>query len=95
MSTNFSKMSKHVKEQFFPNIISCTQIKQQQKTSDTKIKVPYPVESIKNDVHYTYLDTVGRPVIVIHKKNAVESHIQDFQVGYFLTYGNYVFYNKI
>ena len=53
--------------------------------------MPYPVESIKNDVHYTYLDTVGRPVIVIHKKNAVESHIQDFQVGYFLTYGNYVF----
>ncbi len=43
---------------------------------------PYPVERGDNQLHFTYLDTVGRPVIVIHTKNTVENHIQDFQLKY-------------
>jgi oligosaccharyltransferase complex subunit alpha (ribophorin I) len=50
--------------------------------SNTEIQIPYPVEGLKNDVHFTYLDTVGRPVIVIHRKNSVDSHIRDFNVFY-------------
>lgn len=32
------------------------------------------------ELHFTYLDTVGRPVVVAHKTNLVEQHIQDFEV---------------
>jgi hypothetical protein len=41
---------------------------------------PYTVDRKPNEVHYTYLDTVGRPVVVVQMKNAVENHIKDFQV---------------
>ena len=43
---------------------------------------PYTVERGDNQLHFTYLDTVGRPVVVIHKTNTVENHIQDFQLKY-------------
>jgi len=43
---------------------------------------PYTVERGPNQLHHTYLDTVGRPVIVINKKNVVENHIKDFQLRY-------------
>ena len=33
-----------------------------------------------NEVIKTYLDTVGRPVVVVTKNNLVEQHIQDFEV---------------
>jgi len=58
-------------------------IKKKQTTvhlSDIEFIAPYTVERKPNEMHYTYLDTVGRPVVVIHKKNAVQNHIQDFQV---------------
>ncbi len=34
----------------------------------------------KKELHYTYLDTVGRPVIVLKKNDVVENHIQDMEV---------------
>lgn len=40
------------------------------------------VKRLPNEKHFTYLDTVGRPVIVISKKNALFQHIQDFEVHY-------------
>jgi oligosaccharyltransferase complex subunit alpha (ribophorin I) len=43
---------------------------------------PYSVTRKPNEMHYTYLDTVGRPVVVINKKNTVENHIKDFQIKY-------------
>ncbi|XP_050412619.1 dolichyl-diphosphooligosaccharide--protein glycosyltransferase subunit 1 [Patella vulgata] len=43
---------------------------------------PYPVKRGSNELHYTYLDTIGRPVIVLYKTNLVEQHIQDFTVTY-------------
>ncbi|KAK7066455.1 proteasome regulatory particle base subunit [Halocaridina rubra] len=46
------------------------------------IETPYPVEQLPDSLHFTYLDTVGRPVITVTKKNLVESHIQDFTLHY-------------
>lgn len=47
-----------------------------------RLETPYPVTQGENQLHFTYLDTTGRPVIVIHKSNLVEQHIQDFQLHY-------------
>jgi len=38
------------------------------------------MEEGKHELHFTYLDTVGRPVIVVRKSSLVEQHIQDFEV---------------
>lgn len=51
-------------------------------TQNLKLETPYKVEQDKSELHYTYLDTVGRPVIVAHKKDLVEQHIQDFTLHY-------------
>ncbi|XP_050720090.1 dolichyl-diphosphooligosaccharide--protein glycosyltransferase subunit 1-like [Eriocheir sinensis] len=45
-------------------------------------ETPYPMERLPDALHYTYLDTVGRPVISVTKRNLVESHIQDFTLHY-------------
>ncbi|XP_041975854.1 dolichyl-diphosphooligosaccharide--protein glycosyltransferase subunit 1 [Aricia agestis] len=47
-----------------------------------KVNFPYPVTRLPDSLHYTYLDTKGRPVISFTKKNVVENHIQDFQLRY-------------
>ena len=44
------------------------------------MKVPFDVERKGDEIHYTYLDTTGRPVVVLNKKGLVEQHIQDFEV---------------
>ena len=44
-------------------------------------EAPYGVEQQPNDLMQTYLDTVGRPVVVVTANNLVEQHIQDFTVG--------------
>ncbi|KAL4226817.1 proteasome regulatory particle base subunit [Mactra antiquata] len=46
------------------------------------LKTPFSVEKGENGLHYTYLDTVGRPVIVAYKNNLVDQHIQDFELRY-------------
>ncbi|XP_058024147.1 dolichyl-diphosphooligosaccharide--protein glycosyltransferase subunit 1 isoform X1 [Ahaetulla prasina] len=43
---------------------------------------PYDISRAPDELHYTYLDTFGRPVIVAHKSNLVEQHIQDIVVHY-------------
>merc|ERR1712154_138246 len=35
-----------------------------------------------DSLHFTYLDTSGRPVITFHKSNLVEQHIDDFILSY-------------
>ncbi|XP_022300002.2 dolichyl-diphosphooligosaccharide--protein glycosyltransferase subunit 1-like [Crassostrea virginica] len=47
-----------------------------------RFEAPYNVQQGENQLHFTYLDTTGRPVVVIHKSNLVEQHIQDFQLHY-------------
>jgi len=46
------------------------------------LKPPYPLERKPTELHYTYLDTMGRPVVVASKQNVVEQHIQDFELHY-------------
>ena len=36
-----------------------------------------------DELHFTYLDTTGRPVIIMKKGNLVEQHIENFVVGDF------------
>ncbi|CAF1521884.1 unnamed protein product [Adineta ricciae] len=43
---------------------------------------PYDVQRLPDEKHYTYLDTVGRPVVVISKRNMLFQHIQDFEIHY-------------
>ncbi|KAK3762792.1 hypothetical protein RRG08_040489 [Elysia crispata] len=47
-----------------------------------ELKIPFEVERQGDQVHYTYLDTLGRPVVVLNKNNLVEQHIQDFELHY-------------
>jgi len=47
-----------------------------------KVKSPYPITEEKLQIHKTYLDTVGRPVVVLTKSNLMEGHIQDMEVHY-------------
>uniref|UniRef100_A0A7N8YRP3 Dolichyl-diphosphooligosaccharide--protein glycosyltransferase subunit 1 n=1 Tax=Mastacembelus armatus TaxID=205130 RepID=A0A7N8YRP3_9TELE len=44
--------------------------------------MPYKIDRMPNQLHYTYLDTFGRPVLVATKNNLVEQHIQDVVVHY-------------
>jgi len=50
--------------------------------SDIKVKAPFSFESQSFDSHSTYLDTVGRPVLVLKKHNVVEAHRASIQVSY-------------
>lgn len=49
---------------------------------NVKLIAPYSVTRNSDDLHYTYLDTFGRPVISFNKKNLVENHIADFNLKY-------------
>lgn len=51
-------------------------------STNIKTNFPYSVTTLPNSLHYTYLDTKGRPVISFAKQNLVENHIQDFQLRY-------------
>uniref|UniRef100_A0A8C4HPV0 Dolichyl-diphosphooligosaccharide--protein glycosyltransferase subunit 1 n=1 Tax=Dicentrarchus labrax TaxID=13489 RepID=A0A8C4HPV0_DICLA len=46
------------------------------------VDTPYRIDRMPNQLHYTYLDTFGRPVLVATKNNLVEHHIQDVVVHY-------------
>ena len=50
-------------------------------SQDIHLKTPYSVENLPSSLHFTYLDTTGRPVVIVRKKNLVENHIQDFEVS--------------
>lgn len=51
---------------------------------DIQLSTPYKVQRLQDSLHFTYLDTKGRPVISIKKNNLVENHIQDFEVRLFI-----------
>jgi len=51
-------------------------------SKDIRLKAPFAVQEGKRELHHTYLDTVGRPIIVAYKKNLVEQHIQEFEIHY-------------
>lgn len=43
---------------------------------------PVDIDSSSYSTHFTYLDTAGRPVLILKKKNVVPEHNQEFQVAY-------------
>lgn len=48
-----------------------------------KLHTPYTVKREKDSLHYTYLDTKGRPVLVLKNVGRMtEKHIQDFQLEF-------------
>ncbi|XP_072181810.1 dolichyl-diphosphooligosaccharide--protein glycosyltransferase subunit 1-like [Diadema setosum] len=51
-------------------------------SKNIKLETPYPVKRAADEKHYTYLDTIGRPVVVASKRNLVEQHIADFELHY-------------
>jgi oligosaccharyltransferase complex subunit alpha (ribophorin I) len=53
---------------------------------------PFDVQRSANEKHYTYLDTVGRPVVVLTKRNMLFQHIQDFELHY--TFDKIMLFNE-
>lgn len=51
-------------------------------SNNLKLITPYPVQRQPDTLHYTYLDTFGRPVVEFTKSNLVENHIHDFNLKY-------------
>ena len=48
-----------------------------------KLHTPYLVKRGKDSLHYTYLDTNGRPVLEIRNVGPMtEKHIEDFQLEF-------------
>ncbi|KAF5203638.1 Dolichyl-diphosphooligosaccharide--protein glycosyltransferase subunit [Thalictrum thalictroides] len=50
-------------------------------SSDVSVSVPFSVKQLQ-EVKYSHLDIVGRPVAVLERKNAVPEHNMHFQVYY-------------
>jgi len=51
-------------------------------SSDIKWATPFDIDSESFSSRVTYLDTFGRPVLSLKKKNLVRYHDQYFQVAY-------------
>jgi len=50
--------------------------------SNIRVHAPFDITEGPRENHKTYLDTTGRPVVVLTKSNVVENHIQDLQIHY-------------
>merc|ERR1712136_591396 len=51
-------------------------------SKNINVQLPYDAQREEDSLHFTYLDTVGRPVITFKKSNLVEQHIDDFVLSY-------------
>lgn len=49
-------------------------------STNIEVETPYEVTRLLDSLHFTYLDTKGRPVVQFSAKNLVENHIQEFKV---------------
>lgn len=49
---------------------------------ELNLQVPYEIKRSQDGSLFTYLDTIGRPVVIAHKDNLVENHIQEFELHY-------------
>lgn len=50
--------------------------------TDFTLKLPYDIQRKPDEKHFSYLDTIGRPVIVLEKSNLVDWHIQPVEISY-------------
>jgi len=51
-------------------------------SKNLKLSTPYPVKRKPDELHFTYLDTTGRPVVIFEKDNLVENHVQYMTLHY-------------
>lgn len=51
-------------------------------STDLDLKTAHPIKRLPDSLHYTYLDTIGRPTVRLQMSNVVESHISDFELKY-------------
>jgi len=51
-------------------------------TADIEWATPFDVDSVDDALHFTHLDTTGRPVLILRKSNVVRYHHQIFTVKY-------------
>jgi len=51
-------------------------------SNNIKWSTPFEVDSEAKDTRLTYLDTFGRPVLILRKRNLVRFHTQPFLVSY-------------
>lgn len=50
---------------------------------DVKVtSLPIDGYTLENGIHFTYLDTVGRPTVTIHKENVIKQHWVDIEIEY-------------
>jgi oligosaccharyltransferase complex subunit alpha (ribophorin I) len=54
-----------------------------ERVGNVKLTTPYSVRRSPDQMHFTYLDHAGRPVVTAHKDNLCEKHIQNFEVSCF------------
>jgi oligosaccharyltransferase complex subunit alpha (ribophorin I) len=48
-----------------------------------KLSIPYPTTRLSDELHYTYLDYHGRPIVTLQNVGYLtEKHIQDFQLEF-------------
>ncbi|CAG8497077.1 11419_t:CDS:2 [Funneliformis caledonium] len=50
--------------------------------SDVKVETPFVIDKETHGVHKTYLDTIGRYLIVLEKSNVVNDHSKNIQISY-------------
>ncbi|OUM66538.1 hypothetical protein PIROE2DRAFT_53548 [Piromyces sp. E2] len=59
---------------------------------NVELNLPYSFDSEERKMTYSYLDTTGRPTIVLEKDNVCDDHFQYFQISYSLPF--YFFLQK-
>lgn len=45
--------------------------------SNIEVKAPFSFERLIDDINYSYLDLIGRPVVTLNKKNIVAQHLEN------------------
>jgi len=53
---------------------------------NVEVHLPYAFDSDKRKMTYSYLDTTGRPTIILEKDNVCDDHFQYFQISYSLPF---------
>jgi len=53
---------------------------------NVQLHLPYSFDSEEKKMTYSYLDTTGRPTIILTKENICDDHFQYFQVSYTLPF---------
>ena len=63
------------------HITSLLQVVLPEGSKVTGVGAPFDVD-VSHDKKFTYLDTAGRPVVIVHKRNVGREHNQPFSVDY-------------